>query len=203
MKLNQKAVIEYLISHVGEEVSTYEMIKSSHGEEEIKNIEQLEWMDIDDEVRKLAKLYGFKLDSSKYYGMVVGLPYNIPFVIIRKRGNKYDDPFMTMDRETSRKIADQNTPVKKRNKRELLTDEDYAKAVMDIAKKEVRKMSNEDKEFYLNHPDYTEHHFEYGMYLRNRYIHGKYEHVIADNMSDDIFETIIKLLRKSEKGKKE
>ena len=50
-------------------------------------------------------------------------------------------------------------------------------------------------EFYLNHPDYTEHHFEYGMYLRNRYIHGKYEHVIADNMSDDIFETIIKLLR--------
>lgn len=196
MKLNQKAVIEYLISHVGEEVSTYEMIKSSHGEEEIKNIEQLEWMDIDDEVRKLAKLYGFKLDSSKYYGMVVGLPYNIPFVIIRKRGNKYDDPFMTMDRETSRKIADQNTPVKKRNKRELLTDEDYAKAVMDIAKKEVRKMSNEDKEFYLNHPDYTEHHFEYGMYLRNRYIHGKYEHVIADNMSDDIFETIIKLLRK-------
>ena len=84
MKLNQKAVIEYLISHVGEEVSTYEMIKSSHGEEEIKNIEQLEWMDIDDEVRKLAKLYGFKLGSSKYYGMVVGLPYNIPFVIIRK-----------------------------------------------------------------------------------------------------------------------
>lgn len=203
MKLNQKAVIEYLISHVGEEVSTYEMIKSSHGEEEIKNIEQLEWMDIDDEVRKLAKLYGFKLDSSKYYGMVVGLPYNIPFVIIRKRGNKYDDPFMTMDRETARKIADQNTPAKKRKKRELLTDEDYAKAVMDIAKKEVRKMSNEDKEFYLNHPGYTEHHFEYGMYLRNRYIHGKYEHVIADNMSDDIFETIIKLLRKSEKGKKE
>ena len=196
MKLNQKAVIEYLISHVGEEVSTYEMIKSSHGEEEIKNIEQLEWMDIDDEVRKLAKLYGFKLDSSKYYGMVVGLPYNIPFVIIRKRGNKYDDPFMTMDRETARKIADQNTPAKKRKKRELLTDEDYAKAVMDIAKKEVRKMSNEDKEFYLNHPDYTEHHFEYGMYLRNRYIHGKYEDVIADNMSDDIFETIIKLLRK-------
>ena len=196
MKLNQKAVIEYLISHVGEETSTYEVVKESHGEEMIKNVDSLEWMDINDEVRKLAKLYGFKLDSSKYYGMVVGLPYNIPFVIIRKRGNKYDDPFMTMDRETSRKIADQNTPVKKRNKRELLTDEDYAKAVMDIAKKEVRKMSNEDKEFYLNHPDYTEHHFEYGMYLRNRYIHGKYEHVIADNMSDDIFETIIKLLRK-------
>jgi hypothetical protein len=196
MKLNENVIIKYLISHVGEETSTYEVVKESHGEEMIKNVDSLEWMDINDEVRKLAKLYGFKLDSSKYYGMVVGLPYNIPFVIIRKRGNKYDDPFMTMDRETSRKIADQNTPVKKRNKRELLTDEDYAKAVMDIAKKEVRKMSNEDKEFYLNHPDYTEHHFEYGMYLRNRYIHGKYEHVIADNMSDDIFETIIKLLRK-------
>lgn len=195
MKLNENVIIKYLISHVGEETSTYEVVKESHGEEMIKNVDSLEWMDINDEVRKLAKLYGFKLDSSKYYGMVVGLPYNIPFVIIRKRGNKYDDPFMTMDRETSRKIADQNTPVKKRNKRELLTDEDYAKAVMDIAKKEVRKMSNEDKEFYLNHPDYTEHHFEYGMYLRNRYIHGKYEHVIADNMSDDIFETIIKLLR--------
>ena len=42
--------------------------------------------------------------------------------------------------------------------------DDYYDHVLDIAKQEVTIMSSEDKEYYLNQPDYNEHHFNYGMY---------------------------------------
>lgn len=62
------------------------------------------------------------MDSSKYDDMVVGLPYNIPFVIKRIpfgkekkiRGNKYDALFMNMDKETARVIANQNSPAERK-----------------------------------------------------------------------------------------
>lgn len=73
----------------------------------------------------------------------------------------------------------------------------YDDIVREIAKIEFASMDDEDKEYYLNHPDYYEHHFDYGMYLRNKYIHNKIEGaVIADNMSHHIFDKIIELLRK-------
>ena len=75
-------------------------------------------------------------------------------------------------------------------------DEAYYDHVFDIARQEITIMSEEDKAYYLNHPDYDEHHFEYGMYLRNNYIYGKLKVLEPDNMSEDIFETIISLLKK-------
>ena len=76
--------------------------------------------------------------------------------------------------------------------------DDYYDHVLDIAKQEVTIMSSEDKEYYLNHPDYNEHHFNYGMYLRNNYIHCKLNVIDPDKMSREIFETIISLLRKEQ-----
>lgn len=52
------------------------------------------------------------------------------------------------------------------------------------------------KEYLLNNPDYYEHHFGYGMYLRNKYIHNKIEGaVMEDVMSENIFDKIIALLK--------
>ena len=79
-------------------------------------------------------------------------------------------------------------------KKELFFD--YDEKVNEIAKKEVEKMSDKDKEYYLSHSDYDEHHFDYGMYLRNKYIHGKLIVPMPDSMSADIFEAIIVLLKK-------
>ena len=75
-------------------------------------------------------------------------------------------------------------------------------SIDEIVEKEVSILSDEDKAFLLNHPDYLDHHFGYGMYLRNEYIHsgvlderdddGLPMLYIVDDMSDILFNRIIK-----------
>lgn len=202
MKIYRKTIISYLYDHVGEEMTTYQLLEDCYGEETTKCLDSLELMRINARINEIAKTAGINLDSSDYDDMVVGLPYNIHFVIKRIpfgkekkiRGNKYDAPFMNMDRETAEKIANQNSPAERRM---IINGDDYYnKIVREIAEEEVNSMSDEDKEYYLNHPDYNEHHFGYGMYLRNNYIHDKIDVLSPDDMSADIFEEIIKLLNR-------
>ena len=54
-------------------------------------------------------------------------------------------------------------------------------SIDEIVEKEVSILSNEDKDYLLNHPDYFDHHFGYGMYLRNEYIHSG----VLDEGDDD------------------
>ncbi len=160
MKISKKRIVRYLYDHVDEEMNTYDLISDCY-----ENIDQnADWMEIDEEVRRIAENNGFILDSSEYDGMLIGLPYNIDFVI---RGPLN----MFMEDRT-----------------------DYQDILKRIAEKEVRTMSDEDREFYLQHPDYNELHFDYGMYLRNRYIHGKRKGKCPDKVSEDIFNRIIELL---------
>lgn len=207
MKIYKKTIIEYLYDHVGEEMTTYQLLQDCYGEDAVKDLDSQELMRIDGRIADIAKSVWVKLDKSKYDDMIVGLPYNIPFVITRIpfgkekkiRGNKYDAPFMSMDRETARKIGDMNTPIACEEEFLIPGDENYYDHVLDIARQEVTIMTEEDKEYYLHHPDYDEHHFGYGMYLRNNYIHGKLKVAMPDNMSEEIFETIIELLKKERK----
>ncbi len=74
-------------------------------------------------------------------------------------------------------------------------------------KKEVSTLSDEDKAFLLNHPDYLDHHFGYGMYLRNEYVYsgvlderdddGLPMLYIADDLSEILFNEIVNRIRKS------
>ena len=83
------------------------------------------------------------------------------------------------------------------NKKKLSIDE--------VVEKEVSVLSKEDKAFLLKHPDYFDHHFGYGMYLRNEYIHsgvlGEEDEdkipilYIADDMSEILFNRIIDRLK--------
>jgi len=50
-----------------------------------EEMDELDLMQIDYAIRKNARKKGLKLDSSKYDGMVIGLPYNIGYVITRCR----------------------------------------------------------------------------------------------------------------------
>ena len=78
-------------------------------------------------------------------------------------------------------------------------------SIDEIAEKEVSILSNEDKDYLLNHPDYLDHHFGYGMYLRNEFIHsgvldeGDDDRIpilfIADDMSEILFNKIIDKLK--------
>ena len=62
----------------------------------------------------------------------------------------------------------------------------------------LSELSEEDKKALLDNPDPLDHHFGYGMYIRNRYIHGKKHGLIAmdkDSLSAQIVEEIIKRLQ--------
>ncbi len=167
MKLYRKRISKYLNNHVGEEMNTYEMITDCYGEESVSDMDGFEWMDLDARLMKCAYEAGYVLDKSLNDDAVIGLPHVIPFVITRRES----DLPLELDREK------------------------YDETVLSIAQKEVNSMSRKDRVYYLSHPDYNEHHVGYGMYLRNKYIHGKMNVLQPDNMSDDIFSKIIELLK--------
>ena len=81
----------------------------------------------------------------------------------------------------------------------------------EIVETELNRLSDEDKKALLENPDYIDHHFGYGMYIRNEYIHsGKmkdpeqntdpndpyYPYIHPDNLSEIIFEKIIEKIKK-------
>lgn len=62
------------------------------------------------------------------------------------------------------------------------------------------KLTEEDKQTLLKHPEPVDHHFGYGMYIRNHYIHGKelsFPALFADDLSAAIVERIIKKVQEN------
>lgn len=52
------------------------------------SIEDMEFFEIDRMVREQAPKEGIILDSSRYAGMAIGLPYNCPYVVRHKKRRK-------------------------------------------------------------------------------------------------------------------
>lgn len=74
--------------------------------------------------------------------------------------------------------------------------EKYDNYVKEIANKVIKELSQEEKEKLINDSDYTEEHFGLGLYIRNNYIYSKIDlPVDADDMSYDIFNEIIEMLK--------
>lgn len=62
------------------------------------------------------------------------------------------------------------------------------------------KLTEKDKQTLLEYPDPVDHHFGYGMYIRNHYIHGKelsFPVPFADSLSSVIVERIIKKIQEN------
>ena len=113
---------------------------------------------------------------------------------LKLKYNEYDKPFVTMDRKTADRIFNESTP-----------EEIRKMSIEEIVDREIATLSEEDKAYLLEHPDYTEHHFGYGLYLRNEYIHsGLLDNedeyglpilCIPDDLSEMLFQKIIESLR--------
>jgi hypothetical protein len=71
----------------------------------------------------------------------------------------------------------------------------YQKFINETAADAVSKLSKKDRKALLEHPDPLEHHFGYGMYIRNHYIRNKelpFLAVSIDRLSTEIVEEIIR-----------
>lgn len=83
MMISEEKVIKFLNEHVGEETSTWTIAHAC-----IADLgKDADMMEIDYEIRTIARKNGFRLDSSKYRDMEIGFPYVVGF-IIKKRKSK-------------------------------------------------------------------------------------------------------------------
>ena len=74
-------------------------------------------------------------------------------------------------------------------------EKEHDKFVADTVNDAISKLTDADKKELLEHPDPVDHHFGYGMYIRNHYIHGKelpFPVAFADDSSTEIVDEIIK-----------
>ena len=77
-------------------------------------------------------------------------------------------------------------------------DKDLQQFIERSAEDLIRNLSEEDKAALLQNPEYADHHFGLGMYIRNHYIYNNQElrlpAVLADGLSHKIFDQIISIL---------
>ena len=70
--------------------------------------------------------------------------------------------------------------------------------VEQTAKDILAGMSQDDKDYMILHPDPYEHHFGLGLFIRNKYIHGKelgFFYGDPDDLSHEIIQRLISLLK--------
>ena len=88
MKLNRNRIETYLSEHVGESITSWMLVKESGAYEgDMSRLSDKDLFEMDEEVRDIARANGYRLDSSAYRDMIVGLPWNIEFVIRKKRNH--------------------------------------------------------------------------------------------------------------------
>ena len=70
-----------------------------------------------------------------------------------------------------------------------------------VARECIADMTDEERIHFVGNPDPYEFHFGYGMYIRNKYIHGKnlgFFYGMADDLSHRIIVKIIELVNQKE-----
>ena len=65
----------------------------------------------------------------------------------------------------------------------------------------IRELDDDDRQFLLENPDYSENHFGFGLWIRNTYIHDRnvpLEYGWPDDLSARIFDRVIQMLSESD-----
>ena len=88
MKLNRNRIETYLSEHVGESTTSWMLVNETGAYDgDMSRLNDKDLFEMDEEVRDIARANGYRLDSSAYRDMIVGLPWNIEFVIRKKRNH--------------------------------------------------------------------------------------------------------------------
>ena len=78
--------------------------------------------------------------------------------------------------------------------------EDKDEFVDRVARDCIAEMTEEEKVHFVGNPNPYEFHFGYGMYIRNKYIHGKnlgFFYGMADDLSHEIIVKIIEIINQN------
>ena len=81
MKLDEKKIVEYLRSHIGENTSAYRLIEDSEAYEGNLKDDDANLFEFVQEVWDIAKKNGFRLNNDHNRYRIIGLPWNIDFFI--------------------------------------------------------------------------------------------------------------------------
>ena len=90
---------------------------------------------------------------------------------------------------------------------QISQEKDYDSFERKVAEHIAKGLSNEDKATILKNPNYSRYHFGFGMYIRNRYIHGRELRAqmesrfikMADDISAGVFHDLVKILQDEKK----
>ena len=81
----------------------------------------------------------------------------------------------------------------------MLTLQDFNRFIEESANDLLQSLSNEDKETLRKTPDYASQHFGLGLYIRNKYVHGRSADDAlpfrADTVSHMIYDRMIEKLQ--------
>ena len=86
MMLREEKIIAYLKEHVGESVSSLQLVMYAAAYEgDLDQLERDDLFILDDEVHRIAAENGFYLDMRHHVNKFEGLPFHLDFIIRRKR----------------------------------------------------------------------------------------------------------------------
>lgn len=95
MVLDENKIVEYLNDHVGEFITSYELVKVTKASDgKLDEIEKSDFglFEMNDKVTEIAKRNGFTLSMAHHKkdsgGLAWGLPWNIDFKIKKRKSKK-------------------------------------------------------------------------------------------------------------------
>ncbi len=86
MMLKEEKIIAYLKEHVGESVSSLQLVMDAEAYEgDVRELEREGLFILDEEVHRIARKNGFYLDMRHHANKLEGMPFHLDFIIRRKR----------------------------------------------------------------------------------------------------------------------
>lgn len=87
MELNEGKIVEFFENHVGEYATSYRLVKYLDAYEG-EDLDSENLFELEDQMHRIAERNGFELNKDHNRDKIIGLPWNIDFVIVKRDEEK-------------------------------------------------------------------------------------------------------------------
>ena len=92
MKLNEKAIVDYLERNAGKFMSSWQLVSITNASNKsMEDLTTVELFEMDEEVFNIGRRNGFYLSKRHHWFEELGMPWHIDFEIIRNVNNYFED----------------------------------------------------------------------------------------------------------------